>query len=205
MSTRAVAFKALRSTDQEMKQSDLSFNNLAITGTGSNSTIFALNTIAEGTTRSTRIGRRIRMRSVYLQFLFGNPVANVDPGAFIRVILLWDKQTNGAEPSWTNVLDLPGTGNPSVELMAPNNLNNSKRFDTLLDARISLFSSVNQTRKGVVWKKYKRLNGITQYNGSAAPVTNIASGSLVLLFATSTETAGSIPFVSGTSRIRWVG
>jgi len=202
MSTRAVAFKALAATDQEMKFIDTNFTELVILDAiGSPATIDAVNFIAEGTTDQTRIGRRAKMISLYLQFQMDRDGADALLTTYIRLIILWDKQPNGSLPSWQNILKSQGTANTKVEMLAPNNLANSKRFDTLLDKRFVLGS--NGFLEGKTWKKYMRLNRTTQYNGAGATIAQIATGSLILAFASSN--VANFPTVSGTARLRFVG
>jgi len=202
MSTRAIALKALRSSDQEKKFVDFNFDVFEVVQVGSSNSIVSLNTIAEGSSNQQRIGRKALMLSLYLQLQVVVDAASTFVNTIVRMVVLWDKQPNGALPTWANVLNLPGTGNNAVEMLAPNNLSNSKRFDTLIDKRWNFHKDFIE---GFHYKKYIRLNRTTQYNGAAAAVGTIATGNLVILFAGPIVVAGATPDVIGTARLRFVG
>lgn len=202
MSTRSLAVRALRATDQERKFHDQIFDNELINDTTTGAAIFPLNTMGDGTTNESRIGRKIAMRSIYLQFRIEKSSTAVSRSSYVRMLLILDKQPNGTLPSWANILDLPGTGNPEVEMWSPNNLNNSKRFVTLIDHRLALHKDFVE---GKIYKKYLRLSQTVQYNGTGNTIGNLATNSLLLCFVGAVTTGGNVSNFSGTTRLRFVG
>ncbi len=202
MSTRAIAVKALRSTDQEQKFADSSFNDVAINDTLTVQTVLHLNNIAQGVTNSTRIGQKIRMTSLYLQLTFEKIPADVSPNGFVRFLIVYDKQTNSALGNFATLLELPGSGNPVVEMLSPNNLDQSKRYRVLLDQRMRFQKDFIEGR---IVKKYIKLGLTTQYDGTGASIADISSGSLLFFTTGHITTGGNTPTVSGVIRIRFVG
>lgn len=202
-STRAIAVRALRATDQERKFMDFTFDDSPINGTLTPPfSIFSLNLISEGTDNNNRIGRKIRARSLHLQLLVNRAIGDGTATTYFRVLIVLDRQPNGGLPTWGNMWDLPGSGNAGVEMMSPNNLNNSKRFKTLYDSRGSLYVDFMEGR---MVRKFLRLAHTTQYNGVGATVGNVASNNLLLCITSSITTGGAVPTLEGTIRLRFVG
>ncbi len=202
MSTRAIAVKALRSTDQEQKFVDTVMNDQAINDTLTVQTFIPLNNIAQGASNSTRIGQKIRMTSVYLQLIFEKLPADVSPNGFVRFMIIYDRQTNSALPNWATLLELPGTGTPVVEMMSPNNLDQSKRYRVLLDRRL-YFS--DDFIEGRIVTKFMKLGQTVQYDGIGASIADISTGSLLFAATGHITTGGNAPTVSGVIRVRYVG
>lgn len=202
MSTRAVAFKALRSTDQEQKFIDSSFNNQPVNDTLTGQTVLPLNNLAQGVTNSTRIGQKIRMTSLYWQLAFEMNQAAVNPNGFIRFMIVYDRQSNSALGNWQTLLELPGSGNPVTELLSPNNLDQSKRYRVLHDQRIYLS---NDDFEGRIAKKYIKLGQTVQYDGVGGGIGDISTGGLLFMVCGDTTTGGNVPTVSGVIRLRYVG
>lgn len=197
-----MAIRALKSTDQERKFLDNTFDLVPVNDTKTVNSIFPLNLIATGTSNVHRIGRKILMRSVYLQFSIQRSPFDVEPDTFVRIMIVLDKQTNGAVPTWGNILDLPGSTNNTLELQSPNNLNTSKRFVTLWDKRFHLQGTYHTGR---IFKKYISLNHTTQYNGANATIGNISSNSLLFCVTSNKDTLADVPALTGVLRLRFVG
>ncbi len=203
MSTRSMARKALESTDQERKYFNVVFNNQNINDTVTVPTIILLNGMADGTTNTERVGKRIKMESLYMQFAVEKLPADVVENGYVRLMIVYDNQPNGTLPTWTQLLLLPGTGNPVAELLAPNNLNNSQRFRTLFEKRLK-FS--NGFVEGKLIRKFLSLKGLSPvYNGAGAGVGNMQSGALLLCCCGHITTGGNVPTITGTTRLRFVG
>lgn len=138
-----------------------------------------LNGLAQGTSATTRIGRKIVMKSVYVR----GPVQMAPTGTGsspLRMLIIYDKQTNGAVPLATDVLLVDGIGNP-------NNLNNSRRFVTLADIVVPCIGTAGPQSTYFVF--YKKLNLVTEFNnGTNGTVSDIQTGSVYAL----TYTTGSI-------------
>lgn len=202
-STRSIAVRALRATDQERKFLDNVFaNNVVDSADGTSISIFELNAVADGVTNSERIGRKMAMRSLYIQLsvnLNGLAVLNT---SYVRFIVLLDRQPNGALPTVPNVLLLPASGNLLTEMLSPNNLNNSKRFVTLWDHRVTLQRNFISGR---LVQKYLPLSQTVQFNGAGGTIGNIATNSLILMVMGDVAGGGPQSTFSGSIRLRFVG
>lgn len=161
-------------------------------GTG---TLTLLNGVSQGTTATTRLGRRITLKSLYLRGFVGMGATSTGY-APIRCIIVYDKQANGAAPAATDVL-LTNT------LSSPNNLSNSRRFVTLVDYIIPNGIGTSGPQ-GQQIQVYKKLNHPVEFNnGSAGTVADIQTGSVYALFYLSTTLAVASAVSDITCRIRF--
>lgn len=130
-----------------------------------------LNGVAQGTTALTRLGRSITMKSILLRISLG--MAATTAGASpIRILVVYDKQTNGVAPIATDVL-------VSDNIYDANNLNNSRRFVTLIDHVIPVLGTSGP--QAYLDTVYKKLNHVVEFNnGSAGTVGDIQTGSVYM-------------------------
>ncbi len=115
----------------ELKFLDLDVNDGAVAAQG---TIVSgsLPTIAQGVTESTRVGRKCTITSINCRYLFNLGLSSVLLSAeTVRMILVLDKQCNGAAPAILDVLE-------SDNFQSFNNLANKGRFRTLLDRTVDI-------------------------------------------------------------------
>ncbi len=174
-------------------------------------TALALSAIAQGDGESNRDGRKANLLSVHIkgflriisQEAVGNPVF----GGIIRLILVMDKQTNGAQLNAEDVVTVT-----TQDINAWRNLQNSQRFRILKDQRFDMsvtnmstfqvndFSTSQQEvpfEFHVVFKKPIVVN----HTGTTAVVASIADNSLHLI---GISTLG-IHQISYVSRVRFRG
>ncbi len=133
----ALRFKGRKAngTLQETKFHDLDIDDAIIAVGGTIAQVSCL-TIAQGTTESTRIGRKIIVRHIGWKFNMVLP-SSASAGATsdtVRVILYQDKQTNGATATVTGILE-------TNDYQSFNQLANKSRFRTLMDRTYSLNSA----------------------------------------------------------------
>ncbi len=113
----------------ELKFHDLDIDDAVVAVNGNIARVSCL-TIAEGNGESDRVGRKITVRHILWRYVIkknaevnvANPVGNDT----IRVILYWDKQTNGATATVTGILE-------SDDFQSFRNLSNTGRFQILHD------------------------------------------------------------------------
>lgn len=144
-----------------------------------NATLFAfggagvftlLNGCIPGTTDVTRTGRQIYMKLLRLSYQVTSTAAGAV--APCRVVVLYDKQTNGAAPSTADLFE--DTGRFSVSAF---DHDNEQRFTILYDDMF--MATVDATQRVVHGCIDVPL--LTTYNaGTAGTVADIASGSLYL-------------------------
>lgn len=182
---------------EELKTIDVA-TSLTPTLTGSSPTL--LNGVATGTDYTNRIGRKILMKSLLLRLSIFNDTTTSDPtGDIIRVVVVYDCQSNGVAPAVTDVI--------SGGFDGPMNLNNRDRFKILLD---KFWTVPGQTyTAGTLtagspqpkyYKLYKKMSTEEIFSGTGATVGSIATGG-IYIFAMSTGTTGNAVGVN--SRIRF--
>jgi len=140
---------------------------LAVTGV-----VTLLNGVAQGTTATTRLGRRITMKSLLIkgEVLLAPTSAGTAP---LRFLVVYDMQTNATAPAATDVLVVD-------QLNSPMNLSNSRRFKTLCDIEIPCIGTGGP--QSVSFTRYVKLNHAVEFNtGSAGTVGDIQTGSVYML------------------------
>lgn len=208
----------------ELKVNDISSNDTPIKANASGSVsttvdgagaaathnIAVLNSMAQGTDFTGRVGRKIVCKSLLLDIIqFPITTASSPDGDIMRVMVFWDMQSNGATTFTLANLLSDFSASPSVSATTPINLNFRDRFKVLMDKRYyqpasnfaagSLTTGSPQPRN---IKKFIRLRDITTtFNDTGTGVYgDIASGALLLLVFS--ENGAS--FYTYTSRVRFV-
>lgn len=179
----------------EMKYIDLS--NTLTTGIAASgfSAANLLNGVVQGSDATTRIGRKIVLRSMLVR-MKQRLQTTTTGGCSIRVLCVYDKQTNATAPAITDIL-------LADDFNSPNNLNNRDRFVTLFDKVLEPLSAAGNVETGYV--QFNPINLETMFNsGNAGTVGDITSGSVYLFAAQSGQAAVAAPTVVFRSRIRFV-
>jgi len=131
----AFSTSSLRSgaaTDSEIKAVDVSGTALGFyPGSGPPSGIL-LNGVTQGSGFYERVGARINMQSLRFRLNIA-PVSSVAADT-LRVLLVYDRQTNGSTPSWSSVMqNRDSTGAATNTVYAWPNLDNRDRFHIVRD------------------------------------------------------------------------
>lgn len=177
----------------EKKWVDVSSNSTLAVG---NSVVnySLLNGIATGTTSNTRIGRSVQLLSLtfrwFLQFQ-----ASSTGGGPARVLIVYDKQTNGVAPLTLDVL-------AANDYNSTMNLTNKDRFLILSDTLTPPISvNGDSCVSGTV---YRKLNLRQQFNANTAGnAGDIVSGSIHVIFGQTGTIGVAAPILSWSSRIRY--
>lgn len=179
----------------EVKYNDVTLGTIiapiAIPNTGTAMT--ALMQIGMDSEPFNRIGAQVAVKSVYYQcvFNFGTTTAAIA----IRHCLVWDRQSNGVNPSAADVF-----GVPSLLLTSPLNLTNRQRFVMLADDRFTLSPNGDQIR---IINGFRKIN--QQSTWEPTGTNNIPyTGNLLLWFTSDEATGATAPTVYGTWRIRYI-
>lgn len=160
-----------------------------------------LNGMAQGTTASTRIGRRIQMKSLEVKgWIQADSTATVNQ---VRWVVVLDKQANATAPAWLDVYD-------AAVPYSLRNISNKARFWVLHDSGL-LTVTGNNTTAGqqtdcslVPIEFYKRINIPVQYNsGSAGTIGDIQTNSLYFMAIGLTASGTADCQLNGTFRIRY--
>lgn len=156
-----------------------------------------LNGMQLGTDINTCVGREITLRSVQLEGFIQNVTAATN---IARVVVVYDRQTNGSAPTWATVF---GTASTNTGLQNSRNLDNRKRFKILMD-RTLVFEPQNTVGDCHKVEFYRKLRHPTERNGgNAGTVGDISTGGL--FFFCVAQTGGTTHLdVHMTSRIRFL-
>lgn len=196
---------------------------LACNSTGS---IIPLNLISAGSSFFNRIGRKVEMKSLLLEINL-NPVSAVrNCGAdTLRILVVYDRQTNGATPAITDILqDTEQNGTNTTAPTSNINLNNRDRFQIIRDIRImipamttaatgvptltfpSIYQGTNDWKGGHVREFMKLSEMVTQFKADSAPavIGDIATGGLFLItFAGNAAGAEAVAATQWNARLRY--
>lgn len=155
---------------------------------------YTLNLPIEGASFYNRVGRKILMKSVHIT---GN-ITKTGNGAgfpeYDRILLVYDRQTNGAAPAIADVLaDYDQAGNTTTDSYSKMNMNNVERFLILRDHRLQfayngvgaaandLMSLQNyDTQANINW--FVKLTDLeTHFKASAGTIGDISTGALYII------------------------
>jgi len=186
---------ASRLSSTELK--DITVRSLAVVAplaSANGSTPFLVNPVIQGSSATTRIGRRILMKSLYIRW-FAQLVSTTTGGTPYRMLVVYDSQTNGTAPAVTDVV-------LTDEITSPMNLNNSRRFKTLCDKTWECLGTGGP--QSITLEKYIKLNLPVEFNnGNAGTVGDIQTGSIYVICWTGNGLAVTVPTSVFYSRIRF--
>lgn len=131
-----------------------------------------LNGVDDGTTPITRIGRRITMKSLFYRAHVQMAPTTIG-GAALRVLIVYDKQTNAVAPAITDIVQIDAINSQM-------NLANSKRFVVISDEIIPCIGTAGP--QSSLTSKYVKLNIDTEFNDvSSALVNSITTGAVYMV------------------------
>jgi len=174
--TGLAAQPAFRSLKGEVKSLDVgSATAVAPGGTpltvNQTGLIGAINLVTAGSFFFNRVGRKIEMRSVELSYQITTLTATLTtPQDWLRIMIVYDRQTNGAYPAISDVLqDTDSAGANTSGVSAGLNLNNRDRFLVVYDDRTQLPAMTNTA--GVVSNAFP--NSFGGRNGTSTGFGNV--------------------------------
>ncbi len=173
------------SQSQELKFHDFAVGDTVVATTGTVST--TLVDINQGTTESNRLGRKAFIRYIqwngYVTMPLEQDVADIGTGDAVRLLLILDKQANGALPAVTDILK-------GANIEAYFNLVNQGRFRILWDKHITMNRQVamtdgtNTASTPQMLRRFsyrRHVNIPIEYSGTTGAITEIRSNNLVYL------------------------
>jgi len=168
-----------------------------------------LNAITQGDGESSRDGRKCMLKSVQVR---GNiyvtglaDQADAASGLVVRVLMVHDKQTNGAQLNAEDVLKDAG-----ADINDMINMQYSRRFRILYDRTFSLRPVSTMTDGAATgsiayeqmpFKIFKSLNMPVNYTGTTEDIANITDNSLHMIAIA----GGAGANITYTARVRFVG
>lgn len=169
--------------------------------------------MAQGDTASTRTGNSIYTTSVQLRLSFQSIAASVAP-VTIRVILFWDKQSNGANPipsGLDNSNSLLDTTLVTDTTIAPRNFNTIERYKIIWDKTfvinpvLATTTVVATGAVSIVMPIYKVINKVikvkrnVKYDDPAGAITSIVTNNLAIAYFT--DATANFPQIEASYRL----
>lgn len=175
------------------------FNDYALSvQMNSTPTMTPVNTLAVGARATNRIGSNVSIRSVELR-LFNTVTAGTGVDQVHRVLLMLDRQCNGAGP--TDMTDYL----TSADVSGMRNLSNRKRFKCLLDKTFTMNASAEpgSLRFRKFYIKFRRPL-VVEYNQTNAGDLGDIVTNLMFVATVASQAAGpTAGAMVGTVRIRF--
>lgn len=177
-------------------------NSNTITFAQTTSNLFLLNGCDDGATATTRVGRRITMTSMELRWSgsFAATTAGTSP---LRMLVVYDKQTNAAAPAATDVVVVDS-------LNSMMQLSNSRRFQVLADEIVEEFGAAGpqsfyrKIHRDFTAKGTQEGLNVEFNTASTAVVDSITSGSVYAFFWQNGNIITANPTTNLYSRIRFL-
>lgn len=166
-----------------------------------------LTAIAQGDGESSRDGREYAIDSIHIRGYVTRDLqeSQTAPASdiLVRVCLVWDTQTNGAQLTATQVMD----GSQTQDVFAFRNLQYTKRFRVLKDLTIKLNvapavvneGAANLFASGYIIRPFK-INKVFKnpirviMSGTAADIANVTDNSLHIIGVSTNATATSLHY-----------
>lgn len=187
------------------RQQELNFKDTDLAALGitfdTSPQLTLLNGMAQGTTASTRIGRRINIKSI--QWQFNCSTSTLTNWTANRYMIVLDTQANAATPAFTEVYD---TADPACL----RNISNMPRFKVLYDSKQftmigNLSTSPGNDGIAKCFDGYLKVNIPVQYNaGTAGTVADIQTNALYFIaVGNSASATTNTDIFNGRVRIRF--
>lgn len=153
-----------------------------------------INGCAQGVTQNERVGRKTVIKSVGLRYIYNTGTAG-GAQSQVRIIVVYDKQANGASPLVGDVIS-------GGQFYGFNSLGNADRFIILLD---EISEAAQSSAMNVSGKKFMKCNLECMFGGATSGIASINSGSIYIMAANNSDpTIGSAAgTVYYTTRIRY--
>lgn len=175
--------------------------NQNISSVITNAQVYPLNLTLQGTAVQNRFGNKVALKALNLRYHIvpvTNVISDIQP-TDIRVMVVYDKQTNGVTPAISDILltvDENGTSSTNTDSF-PNNFNRD-RFVILYDKlfRMPFWSHTSGAAPATIYPvgwsptmceimdaRYIKLKNIeTNYKGNSGGIGDISTGGLFLLY-----------------------
>lgn len=171
---------------------EIGYHDAAIATAASTTAVSVpVSSVASGDTNLLRDGNKLGAIGVQIKIALENGNANIDNIA--RIVLVKDKQSNGATAVWTDVFNTVGVASQRV-------VGSLSRFEILMDKTIPVSAMGSTGGRKTYFKKYVKLpNTILAYaDGNAAPpITN----ALTLMYVGDVAVGADDVLLTGTTRM----
>lgn len=202
----------------EIKALDI---DVTTTSLNSGTSVSLLNGMTIGANAFQRLGRKTSVKSVRVTgYVYQNQAGAAPTVDYMRIAIVYDKQPDGAAPTWAQVFtSVDGGGTPFSTALANPNLDNRDRFIILRDLRYKADApagavlgnqpvpvSAAQTECKWIVDEYIKLKGVpTMYSATSntGGVADIQTGGLFLLTCALSSAANAQYAFQWTARVRY--
>lgn len=193
---------------------DISQASGIVATTSTNANAQCLNLIETGAASYNRVGRKVKLLTLRLKGSvgYGYTSGTGMPASILRMVVVWDKQPNGATiPVWNDIFGITNQGGAeSSTILAPVRYDNMSRFSVVAEHTFETGADI-QTTTGITipFDKFIKLGGReTVYSSTNNPMTiaDIGSGALYVFWRAHNNGTNGAWDVDATSvaRLRYV-
>lgn len=174
----------------ETKYAHVFVNGTVITAAGIQT---FLHPVAQGDTRNGREGNEILASAIHLRLQFRTDIDNTNPSS-VRMLLVWDRQPNGAAPTTLGANGILDNTTITNVLLSPHNYDSKDRYKILHDKVYVLTPATEGTvtagvvvqvggidRHVVIWKKLGRN---IKWNAANGTISEVVTNSLYAIYLT---------------------
>lgn len=155
-----------------------------------------VNAMAPGTSASTRIGRRILMKSLQIRAQIEREDPATTTSQHVRMMIVYDRQSNATAPAITDIID-------ASNVQSLRNMANVGRFFMIADEFIEI-TAAQGGNQYFIYNKFVKFNLPVYYNaGTAGTVADIATGGLFVCYLGSQAAGVDDINVTGNCRLRF--
>jgi len=179
--------------------------NTAVADTGY---IALLNGLSQGTSVITRVGQKIVIKSIDVRLKCSGQPPGATPTAYanwLRVLIVWDSQPNGALPPVSDIIEDLTTGTGIVSPAYKNYLSRFKILWNRVFDLVNVSAAAGSTfGMGGSDKYFSKTNLLTSYADSTnGDITDIITGALYFVAVGAHSAAANYPTVEYYSRLRF--
>jgi len=125
-----------------------------------------------------RIGRRITIKKIHFRYWISHELLSSTLEAYGRIIIVYDKQSNGVAPVLTDIYDMY-TGNPATMYRQIDHLS---RFTVLYNKNFLLAGENHGSPTTAIENWNKNVSIPVEYNaGNNGDITDISTGALYMI------------------------
>lgn len=149
----------------------------------------------EGTSPTTHVGRRIKMKSIFVRWE-GSMAPTGTGSSPLRMLIVYDKQSNKLQTAAADVLALDA-------IESPMNLSNNKRFIILLDEIVQCVGT--QGPQAWMIERFRKIDLDVEFNeANGGTFADVNTGLVTAFFYQNSNILIASPIGAFYSRIRFV-
>lgn len=163
--------------------------------------ITCLNEVQQGAAFYNRIGSKIKMISLQIKFDMYQSTATAGAASNARYMIVYDRQPNGAFPTYSTLLALNDSAPTTSTAYAGINMANRSRFTVLRDRVVSTdaaYRFINHVEDFIT------MGLETEYKATNGNIGDITTGSLLLVGYLANGSGATVNFGEISTRLRYL-